>query len=83
MLQISSDDTCHTQVLCLSLDSREDTTDSAHDQINLYTSPGSFCHLTDKVHICHGIHLHNDSSVLAFPDLFIHQSQYRLLQACR
>ena len=83
MLQISSDDTCHTQILCLSLDSREDTADPTHDQIYLHPCLRCFCYFSNEIHVRNRIHFHNDSSVLTFCNFFIHQSKYFLFQTCR
>ena len=83
MFQISSDDTCHTQIFRPSFDSREDTADPTHDQIYLHPCLRCFCYFANEIHVRNRIHFHNDSSVLTFCNFFIHQGKYFLFQACR
>ena len=51
MLQIPSDNACHTEILCPVRDAREYTADSPYNQIDLHSCLGCLRYFTYKVHI--------------------------------
>ncbi len=83
MFQIPPHDAHDPHIIRIARNSRKYAADAPHDQVDPHSRLRRLGSFTDKIHICQGIHLHDDPAVLPLPDLFIHKMQYFLLQPRR